>query len=84
MKRKFCQYTYGFLGKHPGLRMVFLYIFVVLPTPAILHFFFGGGIHLSAIYKAFGVIGIIFCPITFGVTSNIGTGSIRLSYSLMG
>lgn len=42
--------------------MVLWYIFIVLPTPAILDFFFGG-IHLSIAYQVFGILGAIFLPI---------------------
>ena len=62
MTRKFRQYTYGFLGRHPGFWMVLLYIFMVLPSPAILYFLFGGEAHWLAIYKFLGVLGAISLP----------------------
>ena len=60
--QQFHQYTYGFWGGHPGFRMLLWYVFVVLPTPVVLQFFFGG-IHLSIAYKVFGILGVIFLPI---------------------
>nr|VFJ70662.1 MAG: hypothetical protein BECKFW1821B_GA0114236_11944 [Candidatus Kentron sp. FW] len=42
--------------------MVLFYVFLVLPSPVILHFIFGGEIHWSAIYKFLGFLGVISLP----------------------